>query len=389
MATSAVQLCHSVRGISFCSGLLVSEMPPVPEDALLVPPPYDMRVLAQPPKPSKRSPLTRFKVWTVPPITAPVLVTSDSSAALADTAAVVGSSDTHGGAPSRVVASSSSSSSSRPEDAVPSRQVQSASSAPPAATPRGRGVVQVTPSSSGTAANAAQPSTAQESAEEEAARCGLPIVSLQQAPMPFHANLCVQHCLVANLCVQHCLVCPREHRIHHSCCPCCPPCSPAGVVYSPRHVGWCRHMGLCHCWCSFQAARWVASVRCWTLLYSVGSVTIALHCLPPVTTLTSTPTHGAYCHCTQHETMCDLCVCVYAMPVLSAWNVSLCTQPRIQPTHIDAPTHPLTYLRVVGSVPYGCLHSVDPRICIPVCTASCTLEQPRHGHQHRLCGSNT
>jgi hypothetical protein len=61
------QVARDVVGIKFAAGEVSSHLPPVPADEMLLPPPYELRVLSQPPKWPKRLPLTNFKVWTLPP----------------------------------------------------------------------------------------------------------------------------------------------------------------------------------------------------------------------------------------------------------------------------------------------------------------------------------
>jgi hypothetical protein len=60
------QVARDVVGIRFAAGAVFSHLPPVPADKMLLPPPYQLRALSQPPKWPKRLPLTNFKIWTMP-----------------------------------------------------------------------------------------------------------------------------------------------------------------------------------------------------------------------------------------------------------------------------------------------------------------------------------
>jgi hypothetical protein len=60
------QVARDVVGIKFTAGEVSTHLPPVAADKMLLPPPYELRVLSQPPKWPKRLPLTNFKVWTLP-----------------------------------------------------------------------------------------------------------------------------------------------------------------------------------------------------------------------------------------------------------------------------------------------------------------------------------
>jgi hypothetical protein len=60
------QVTRDVVGIRFAAGEVSSHLPPLPADQMLLPPPYQLRVLSQPPKWPKRLPLTNFKIWTMP-----------------------------------------------------------------------------------------------------------------------------------------------------------------------------------------------------------------------------------------------------------------------------------------------------------------------------------
>lgn len=73
------QLVASVIGIRFHCGVVSSRLPPVEEDKMLLPPPYVLRVLSQPPKRPKRLPLANFKIWTLPPSTDEISAGADGS----------------------------------------------------------------------------------------------------------------------------------------------------------------------------------------------------------------------------------------------------------------------------------------------------------------------
>lgn len=60
------QVARDVVGIRFAAGKIFSYLPSVPADKMLLPPPYQLRVLPQPHKWPKRLPLTNFKIWTMP-----------------------------------------------------------------------------------------------------------------------------------------------------------------------------------------------------------------------------------------------------------------------------------------------------------------------------------
>lgn len=63
----AAAVAQAVAGISFTTGVVASVLPLVPEDELLLPPPYELRVLQQPQKRPKRRALANFKIWTAGP----------------------------------------------------------------------------------------------------------------------------------------------------------------------------------------------------------------------------------------------------------------------------------------------------------------------------------
>jgi hypothetical protein len=59
------KVSEAAIGISFIADKVNSVLPPVPADQLLLPPPYELRVLPQPQRRGKRRPLTNFTVWTM------------------------------------------------------------------------------------------------------------------------------------------------------------------------------------------------------------------------------------------------------------------------------------------------------------------------------------
>jgi len=59
------KVSEAAIGISFNADKVNSVLPPVPADQLLLPPPYELRVLPQPQRRGKRRPLTNFTVWTM------------------------------------------------------------------------------------------------------------------------------------------------------------------------------------------------------------------------------------------------------------------------------------------------------------------------------------
>lgn len=65
-AVSEQQLAADVVGIRFNTGVVSSVLPPVEADKMLLPPPYELRVVQQPPKRPKRLPLPNFNIWTLP-----------------------------------------------------------------------------------------------------------------------------------------------------------------------------------------------------------------------------------------------------------------------------------------------------------------------------------
>jgi hypothetical protein len=75
---------RDVIGIRFAAGEVFSHLPPVPADKMLLPPPYQLRVLSQPPKWPKRLPLTNFKIWTIPAIEGTTADGADSAPSRAE-----------------------------------------------------------------------------------------------------------------------------------------------------------------------------------------------------------------------------------------------------------------------------------------------------------------
>lgn len=69
----ASTVVQGVVGISFATGVMSSVLPPVASDEGLLPPPYELRVLQQPQKRTKRRVLPNFKLLTLhtPPAVVP------------------------------------------------------------------------------------------------------------------------------------------------------------------------------------------------------------------------------------------------------------------------------------------------------------------------------
>eukprot|EP00775_Hariotina_reticulata_P008964 gene8964-9139_t len=67
-AAPEAMVSQAAVGISFNADRVGTVLPPVPADQLLLPPPYELRVLPQPQRRGKRRPLTNFTVWTMLPL---------------------------------------------------------------------------------------------------------------------------------------------------------------------------------------------------------------------------------------------------------------------------------------------------------------------------------
>lgn len=158
--TDDAQVGRDIVGIKFTAGVLSTHLPAVSADQLLLPAPYELRVLAQPPKWPRRLPLSKFKIWTLPAAAGSVDSAASSSADPAAAGAAL-----HSRAESPVVGGMEAG--SRPVSSLSGlSKVGTAEGAVPAASPRGK-----TPRgrSASTAANSRPASALVASPPEDAA----------------------------------------------------------------------------------------------------------------------------------------------------------------------------------------------------------------------------